>query len=81
MSKFLSLRDQYFKTIADKMSISLEDLTDTEKEAIGYCFNIFNDRLEDIKELTEQNKRLSIELANEKAYHDQRDNFINGPLD
>lgn len=75
------LKEQYIKTISDKLSISVEDLLDNELEIIIQCFNIFNDRLEDIKHLKDENKRLAIDLANEKAYNDKRDDFINDTLD
>lgn len=78
---YLSLKEQYIKNIADKLSISIEDLLNNELEIINHSFNIFNDRLEDIKFLKDEVKRLSIELANEKAYRDQRDNFYDVELD
>lgn len=69
----MSLKEEYKKTIADKLSISIEDLTETELKIIDNCFDIFKDRLEDLKILTEENKRLSIENANLKAYKDNKD--------
>jgi len=69
----MSLREEYKKSIADKLSISVEDLTKTELEIINHCFDIFQDRLEDLKILTDENKRLTIENANLKAYNDNKD--------
>lgn len=69
----LSLRDKYIKTIADKVCISVEDLTASEIEIINATFDVFQDRLEDIKTLTEDNKRLTITVANLKSYNDNND--------
>jgi hypothetical protein len=67
------LRNQYIKTIADKLTICVEDLLDTELSIINYSFDIFNDRLAEIKSLSDENKRLSIELRNLKAANDNKD--------
>lgn len=67
------LRNLYIKTIADKLTISVEDLLESELAIINHCFDIFNDRLEDIKTLEESNKLLSIEVRNLKGYQDNKD--------
>lgn len=67
------LKEQYIKAVADKISICKEDLNETELQIIDACFNIFNDRLEDIKALREDNNRLSIENANLIAFRDDKD--------
>lgn len=67
------LKNEYIKSIADKVSISVEDLTETELQIIHACFDIFKDRLSDIKTIDDENKRLNIEIANLKAYKDNKD--------
>lgn len=71
--KFKSLKEQYVEIMANKISVSLEDLTDNEKTIIEEGFNLFSEKLEDIKILNDENKRISIELANLKAYSDDSD--------
>lgn len=66
------LREDYISAVADRVTISVEDLTKTELELVNASFDIFRDRLSDMKELQDQNKRLSIELANLRAYNDTR---------
>ena len=69
----MSLLDEYKKVVADKICVSIDDLTETELKVIEECFNIFKGRLEDIKTLEDENKRISIELTNLKAYLDDKD--------
>lgn len=71
--KFKSLKEQYTEMMANKISVSLKDLTDNEKILIETGFNLFSEKLEDIKILNDENKRISIELANLKAYRDDSD--------
>ena len=67
------MKEQYKKTIADRLSISVDDLSETELQIIEITFDIFDARLEDIQILTDENKRISIELANLKASLDDKD--------
>lgn len=67
------MREEYIKSAANKIGISVEDLTDTEREIINHCYDIFKDRLSDLKTLQDEVKRLSIENANLKAYTDNKD--------
>ena len=69
----MSLLDEYKKVVADKICVSIDDLTETELKVIEECFDIFKGRLEDIKTLEDENKRISIELTNLKAYLDDKD--------
>ena len=68
----MSLLDNYIKSISDRMCISIEDLTETEIKIIEECFDIFKGRLIDIKTLEDENKRISIELANLRAMQDNK---------
>ncbi len=69
----MSLLDNYKKIVADKICVSIDDLTDVESKIIEECFDIFKARLEDIKILEDENKRISIELSNLKAYSNNKD--------
>jgi hypothetical protein len=72
-----SLKEQYIKLMADKISVSIEDLSQTEKELIDFGYELFSEKMEDIKLLNDDLRRISIELANLKSYRDdiQRDKW------
>ena len=65
--KFQTLKEQFTKLMADHITVSLDDLTTTEIELINKAFEMFSDKLEDIKIGNDEIRRLSIELANLKA--------------
>lgn len=67
------LKDKYTKVIADKISVSVEDLLDSELEIITACYDIFKDRLSDISTMEKEIYRLNIELANLKSMSDNKD--------
>ena len=69
----MNLKEQYFKLLADHITISVEDLTDTESSLISKSYELFQDKLEDIKILNDEVKRISLELANLKAMQDNND--------
>ena len=73
------LKKEYFKMMSDKLSLSIEDLTDNENTLIEFGFTIFMEKMEEIKLLNDEIKRISIELSNLKSYvedldQDRRDN-------
>jgi hypothetical protein len=68
--KFKTLKEQYFEMMANKICVSLEDLTDNEKTLIEAGFDLFSEKLEDIKIINDENKRISIELANLKSFNE-----------
>ena len=68
--KFKTLKERYFEMMSNKISVSIEDLTDNEKTLIGAGFDLFSEKLEDIKILDGENKRISIELANLKSFNE-----------
>ncbi|MFN7656218.1 MAG: hypothetical protein ACK5OW_00345 [bacterium] len=72
-----SLKEQYIKLMADKISISIEDLSQTEKELIDFGYELFSEKMEDIKILNDELRRVSVDLANMKSYRDdiQRDKW------
>jgi hypothetical protein len=71
--KFKSLKEKFTEMMANKISVSLEDLTDNEKLLIESAYEVFKEKLEDIKILEDENKRISVELANLKSYNDDLD--------
>jgi hypothetical protein len=53
--------------------IPREELNEVEMEIIDAGFELMKEKLEDIKILNDDIKRLSIENANLKAYNDDKD--------
>jgi len=70
---FKSLKDQYYDLVTGRITVSKEDLTKTEIQIIELGFDLMEEKLEDIKILKDNIKRLSIENANLKAYNDDKD--------
>jgi len=66
-------KQQYRKSLADHISVSIEDLSPNELALIDKAFDIFEGNLADLKTQQDEVKRLSIELANLKAMQDNRD--------
>ena len=56
------------------LSLSEDDLTDNERILIEQGFRLFNEKMEDIQILNDENRRISIELANMKSYLEDFDN-------
>jgi hypothetical protein len=52
----------------------VNDLTDNELKLINESFELFSEKLEDIKILQDELKRVNIELINLKAMHDDSEN-------
>jgi hypothetical protein len=73
MNIFKSLRDQYYDVILSKILIPKEELNEVEMEIMDAGFELMKEKLEDIKILNDEIKRLSIENANLKAYNDDKD--------
>jgi hypothetical protein len=69
-----SLKDKYIKLLAGKITVSMDDLTDNELKLITESFELFSEKLDDIKILNDELKRISVELANLKAMHDDSEN-------
>lgn len=68
-----SLKDSYVKLLADHILVDVDDLTPTEVKLIDESFTLFKDKLNDIKDLNDEIKRLSLEVANLKAMSDNTD--------
>lgn len=67
---FETLEERYLKQMANSITVSVEDLTDNERTLIRESFDLFEAKLEEIKTLQDEVKRLSINLANIKAMHE-----------
>jgi hypothetical protein len=65
-----SLKEQYIKLLADSITVSVEDLQPNELSLIAKSFDLFTEKLEDLKIANDEIKRISIELANLKAMAD-----------
>jgi uncharacterized protein YydD (DUF2326 family) len=75
------LKKEYTKMMADKITISIEDLSNTEVVLIDAGFAILEEKLEDIKLLNDEIRRFSIELANLKIYTEDLDKDRRGSPD
>jgi DNA mismatch repair ATPase MutS len=71
--KIKTLKERYTELIINKLSISYDDLTNTEKDIINLTYELFEEKLDDIKILNDEIKRISLELANLKSYQDDSD--------
>jgi hypothetical protein len=69
-----SLKDKYIKLLSSKITVSVDDLTDNELKLITESFELFSEKLDDIKILQDELKRVNIELINLKAMHDNSEN-------
>ena len=75
------LKKEYTKMMADKITVSIDDLTNTEVSLIDAGFTILEEKLEDIKLLNDEIRRLAIELANLKIYMEDLDKDRRGDSD
>ena len=69
-----SLKDKYIKLLSSKITVSVDDLSDNELKLITESFELFDEKLDDIKILNDELKRVNIELINLKAMHDDSEN-------
>jgi hypothetical protein len=69
-----SLKDKYIKLLSNKITVSIEDLTNNELKLITESFELFKEKLDDIKILNDELKRLNIELINLKSMRDDSEN-------
>ena len=68
------LKRQYVEMMCNKLSLSYEDLTENEIELINSGYVLFEEKMEDIKILNDDIRRISIELANLKSYIEDLEN-------
>lgn len=69
-----SLKDKYIKLLSSKITVSVDDLTDNELKLITESFELFSEKLDDIRILNDDLRRISVELANLKAMQDDSEN-------
>lgn len=71
--EFKTLKEQYLDLVIDRITVSKEDLTEVEEQIINIGYELLSEKLNDIKILNDEIKRISLELANLKAYQDDTD--------
>jgi hypothetical protein len=71
--EFKTLKEQYLDLVIDRITVSKEDLTEVEEQIINIGYELLSEKLDDIKILNDEIKRISLELANLKAYQDDTD--------
>jgi hypothetical protein len=77
--KYKTQKEQYDELILNevfpdrKIDFIKEELTDNENSIINVAYNLFKEKLEDIKILQDEITRISVENANLKSYNDDRD--------
>ena len=73
MVRFKSLKERYRELILSKVLVKEEDLTEEESLIIDVTYELFEEKLGDMKILQDEINRLSLELANLKASNDNSD--------
>lgn len=68
-----SLKELYYKSICDKISVCFEDLTPLELSILEHSYNIIKDNLNEIKELNDIIYHQTIEIKNLKSFNDDKD--------
>jgi hypothetical protein len=71
--KFKTIKERYYDIFLNKLSLNKEDLTENEILLIETSYELFSEKLEDIKLLNEEITRLSVENSNLKSYQDDND--------
>lgn len=77
--KFKTLKERYeelilFKLFPDrKIHFIREELTENEKRILDIGYELFQEKLEDMKVLQDEITRISVELANLKSSMDNND--------
>ena len=79
MFKFKTLTEQYEELILSKLfpdrkiEFVREELTDNEKMIIEFTYELFQEKLDDMKILKDEITRISVENANLKSFNDNKD--------
>ena len=68
--KFKTLKEQYTELLAGKISVSVSDLIENEKKLIEESYIIFEYKMDEIKAINDELKRVNLELLNLKAMRD-----------
>ena len=72
-SPFKSLKDRYKELILSKVFIKEDDLTEEESLIIDVTYELFKEKLDDLKILQDEIVRLTIQNANLKSSMDNND--------
>ena len=81
MFKFKTLKEQYEELILSKLfpdrkiEFVREELTDNEKMIIEFTYELFQEKMDDMKILKDEITRVSIENANLKSFNDNKDYY------
>lgn len=79
MFKFKTLKEQYEELILSKLfpdrkiEFVREELTDNEKMIIEFTYELFQEKLDDMKILKDEITRISVDNANLKSFNDNKD--------
>ena len=79
MFKFKTLKEQYEELILSKLfpdrkiEFVREELTDNEKMIIEFTYELFQEKLDDMKILKDEITRISVDNANLKSFNDKKD--------
>ena len=79
MFKFKTLKEQYEELILSKLfpdrkiEFVREELTDNEKIIIEFTYELFQEKLDDMKILKDEITRILVENANLKSFNDNKD--------
>ena len=79
MFKFKTLKEQYEELIISKLfpdrkiEFVREELTDNEKMIIEFTYELFQEKLDDMKILKDEITRISVDNANLKSFNDNKD--------
>jgi len=72
--EFKTLKQQYIELLASKVSLSVDELSEIEMSLIENSYFLWMEKMEDIKILNDDLKRVTNELLNLKAYSDDSEN-------
>ena len=79
MFKFKTLKEQYEELVLTKLfpdrkiEFVREELTDNEKMIIEFTYELFQEKLDDMKILKDEITRISVDNANLKSFNDNKD--------
>lgn len=65
-----TFKEKYIKYLSDKITVSIDDLTDNELKLMNESFEMFNEKLEEIKILSDELRSVNIQLMNIKSMND-----------
>lgn len=69
-----TFKEKYIKYLSDKITVSIDDLTDNELKLMNESFEMFNEKLEEIKILSDELRSVNIQLMNIKSMNDDTEN-------